>query len=144
MLRFANGTVFATGSAPYDFLPEENPRLQVQIEVEGQKLSAAVDTAAPYFICNRETADALGITTTEHVGTLELSTRKGLIAGKLYRVPLVLVATEGVSIEIEATTFVPNDEVWNREPLFLGLLSCLDRIRFAVDPAAERFYFGRF
>jgi hypothetical protein len=144
MLRFANGTVFATGSAPYDFLPEENPRLQVQIEVEGQKLSAAVDTAAPYFICNLETAEALGITTTEHVETLALSTRKGLIAGKLYRVPLVLVATEGVSIEIEATTFVPNDEVWNSEPLFLGLLSCLERIRFAVDPEAERFYFGKF
>jgi hypothetical protein len=144
MLRLDNGTVFATGSAPYDFLPEENPRLQIQIEIDGQRLSAAVDTAAPYFICNVATAESLGITAAEHVGVQELSTRKGVMAGNLYRIPLVLLATEGGSVEIEVTTFVPSDETWNGEPLFLGLLNCLDRVRFAVDPAAEKFYFGKF
>jgi hypothetical protein len=143
MLRLDNGTVFATGSAPYNFLPEGNPRLQVQIEIDGQKLSAAVDTAAPYFICNVATAESLGITAEDHLGVRELSTRKGVVSGKLYRIPLVLLATEGESVEIDATTFVPNDEMWNAEPLFLGLFNCLDRVRFAVDPAAEKFYFGR-
>jgi hypothetical protein len=143
MLSLADGTVFATGSAPYDFLPENNPRLQVQIEVDGQKLSAAIDTAAPYFICNIATAGSLRITEADHLGIRRLSTRKGVMSGKLYRIPLVLLATEGDSIEIEATTFVPDDESWNDEPLFLGLLCCLDRVRFAVDPGAEKFYFGR-
>jgi hypothetical protein len=143
MLRLDDGTVFATGSAPYVLLPEESPRLHVEIEVGGQKLSAAVDTAAPYFICNLATAEQLGITGGENCGVKSLSTRKGNIDGKLYRIQLDLLATEGKGIQIEATTFVPNDATWDEEPLFLGLFNCLDRVRFAVDPTAEKFYFGK-
>jgi hypothetical protein len=143
MLRFADGTAFASGSAPYNYLPEESPRLQIQIELDGQRFSAAVDTAAPYFICNLAVAELLGMTTAEHVGAVTLSTRKGLTTGRLYRTVLMLIATEGESLEIEVTTFVPGDQTWNDEPVFLGLFNCLDRVRFAVDPAADRFYFGK-
>jgi predicted aspartyl protease len=143
MLKFADGTAFASGSAPYNYLPEESPRLQIEIEIDGQKLSAAVDTGAPYFICNLAVAELLGMTTAEHVGAVTLNTRKGRTTGKLYRTAVVLLASEGESVEIEVTTFVPDDEAWNDEPLFLGLFSCLDRVRFAVDPAGDRFYFGK-
>jgi hypothetical protein len=143
MLRFPDGTAFASGSAPYTYLPEESPRLQIEIEIDGQRFLAAVDTAAPYFICNLAVADLLGLTATEHVGAVTLSTRKGRTKGRLYRTAVVLLATEGESAEIEVTTFVPDDETWNDEPLFLGLVNCLDRVRFAVDPAADRFHFGK-
>ncbi len=143
MLKFADGTVFAGGSAPYNYLPEESPRLQIEIEIDGQRFSAAVDTAAPYFICNLAVAELLGMTTAEHVGVAALSTRKGLTSGRLYRTAVVLVATEGESVEVEVTTFVPDDQTWNDEPLFLGLFNCLDRVRFAVDPTVDTFYFGK-
>jgi len=143
MLRFADGTAFASGSAPYSYLPAESPRLQIEIEIYGQRFSAAVDTAAPYFICNLAIAELLGMTAAERVGDVTLSTRKGLTKGSLYRTAVVLLAAEGESVEIEVTTFVPDEETWNDEPLFLGLFNCLDRIRFAVDPFADRFYFGR-
>ena len=68
MLKFADGTLFASGSAPFNYLPEESQRLQIEIEINGQRFSAAVETAAPYFICNRAIAELLGMTTTEHVG----------------------------------------------------------------------------
>jgi gag-polyprotein putative aspartyl protease len=142
MLKFADGTVFAGGSAPY-YLPEESLRLQIEIEINGQRFSAAVDTAAPYFICNLAVAQLLGLTTADHVGEVTLSTRKGRISGRLYRTAVVLLASEGESVEIEVTTFVPDDQSWNDEPLFLGLFNCLDRVRFAVDPAADTFYFGK-
>ena len=77
------------------------------------------------------------------MGAVTLSTRKGRTRGTLYRTVIVLVAAEGESVEIEVTTFVPDDETWNDEPLFLRLFNCLDRVRFAVDPAADTFYFGK-
>jgi hypothetical protein len=143
MLKFANGSDFARGLTPYSYVPEESPRLQIEIEIEGQRLSAAVDTAAPYFVCNLAVAEPLGITGGEHVGAVTLSTRKGRTRGTLYRTVVGLMATEGQSVEFEVTTFVPDDETWNEEPLFLGLFNCLDRVRFAVDPATETFYFGK-
>ena len=143
MLKFADGTAFAGGSAPYSYLPEESPRLQIEIEINGQRFSAAVDTAAPYFICNLAVAELLWLTTANHVGEVTLSTRKGRISGRLYRTAVVLLAAEGESVEIEVTTFVPDDQSWNDEPLFLGLFNCLDRLRFAIDPAADTFYFGK-
>jgi hypothetical protein len=142
MLRFPDGTAFASGSAPYYF-SEESPRLQIEIEIDGQTFLAAVDTAAPYFICNLAVAESLGITAAEHVGAVTLSTRKSRTTGRLYRTVIVLVAAEGRSVEMEVTTFVPDDETWNDEPLFLGLFNCMDRIRFAIDPFVDRFYFGK-
>jgi hypothetical protein len=61
----------------------------------------------------------------------------------LYRAAVLLIATQGESAELEVTAFVPDDETWNDEPLFLGFFNCLDRVRFAIDPVAERFYFGK-
>jgi len=51
---------------------------------------------------------------------------------------------QGQDLEIEATVFVPTlppGETW-RHPNFIGLSGFLERIRFAVDPEENAFYFG--
>ncbi len=68
-----------------------------------------------------------------------------LVQGRLYRLPLTLLATQGADTTIEATAFVPEPaeaEHWGDLPCLLGLYGCLERVRFAVDPSTEQFYFG--
>lgn len=53
-------------------------------------------------------------------------------------------ASIGEPQEVTATVFVPTlhpDDEW-RHPNFIGLDGFLNRIRFAVDPATNLFYFG--
>ncbi|MBN1484372.1 MAG: hypothetical protein JXA37_06580 [Chloroflexia bacterium] len=64
--------------------------------------------------------------------------------GELHRLSLVLKAQDGESVALEVTAFLPRlrpGETWNLPP-FLGLRGCLERLRFAVDPASDTFYFG--
>lgn len=69
-----------------------------------------------------------------------LSTRLGIKTGFLVRVPFLLIAEEGESLETEGTFFVPVD--WPSGTSFLGYSGLLDSIRFALDPMANDFYFG--
>ena len=73
-------------------------------------------------------------------GRVTLSTRLGLLHGALYRVPLSFSADEGESLDLEATVFLSPD--WTG-PNFIGYQGLLQRIRFAVDPDANLFYFGQ-
>ncbi len=60
-------------------------------------------------------------------------------------VPVHIEAIEGESLDVETVAFIPNlppGEVWPY-PDFLGLDGFLNRIRFAVDPEHNLFYFGR-
>ncbi len=59
--------------------------------------------------------------------------------GALYRVPVKLLADEGEPLQMEATVFLSPD--W-QGPNFIGYEGLLQRIRFAVDPQANQFYFG--
>jgi hypothetical protein len=70
---------------------------------------------------------------------VRMETRSGLFAGGLQRLPLTFVATEGQELAIDATWLVSAD--WPG-PLVLGWKGCLERMRFALDRAEERFYFG--
>ena len=69
-----------------------------------------------------------------------MSTRLGVIHGALYRVAVTIEAEEGESLDVEATVFLSPD--W-RGPNFIGYQGLLQRIRFAVDPETNLFYFGR-
>ncbi|MFL6235648.1 MAG: hypothetical protein ACJ76N_21100 [Thermoanaerobaculia bacterium] len=69
-----------------------------------------------------------------------MSTRLGTFRGDLYRVPLFFEALDGEALDIEATVFVSPS--WPGEN-FLGYEGLLQRIRFAVDPEVNLFYFGR-
>ena len=55
------------------------------------------------------------------------------------RAPVSLVADVGESPDLDATFFVSAD--W-RQGTFLGYSGLLERIRFAIDPYRNLFYFG--
>lgn len=115
---------------------------KIYVKVRPDRLPAPVtaqlDTGAPWTIFEREIVDAM-----EEVGdssvTVELDTRFGLRNGRLARVMVEILADEGESLEVEATIFICDD--WPAGS-FIGYGGFLERIRFALDPARNHFYFG--
>ena len=99
-----------------------------------------VDTAAPWCIFDSEVGEILQEQFQPVSGELSLSTRLGLFTGHLYRAPLAFPPAVGGPFEVEATIFVSPD--WSGGN-FLGYEGLLQRIRFAVDPEANLFYFGQ-
>ncbi len=119
---------------------EPTPKIFVKILVgiAPIPLLAQLDTGAAWSVLDGEIAEALGFL--EHKGpTVGLSTRAGTIRGSLIRTPLTLVADEGESYELEATLFASRDWAFGN---FLGYSGLLERVRFAVDPETNDFYFG--
>ena len=58
---------------------------------------------------------------------------------------IIFLAEQGDSIPVDATVFIPElkpGQEWNNFPSLIGLNSCLERLRFAVDPDKDCFYFG--
>jgi len=107
---------------------------------------AVVDTGGVYLFCNPEIARRLALTPTEALsGVQTILFRGALVHGRLYRLSLTLLADEGEDVTIQTTAFVPEPEEaehWGDMPCLLGLYGCLERLRFAVDPRTEHFYFG--
>jgi hypothetical protein len=59
-------------------------------------------------------------------------------------IPITLEANRGTDLESPGTVFIPEldpTQVWDL-PNFIGLSGFLERIRFAVDPFENHFYFG--
>jgi len=117
-------------------------RLLVAIHciVDGLPLASfgLLDTAAEWCVLPSDAVATLELDPAAGE-RVRLETRFGLFAGGLQRIPLTFVATEGQALTIDATWFVAAD--WSG-PLVLGWKGCLERMRFALDPAEERFYFG--
>jgi hypothetical protein len=64
--------------------------------------------------------------------------------GWLCRIPLRFEPLAGQGLDVETTVFIPDlppDAPWPF-PNFIGLDGVLFRIRFAVDPNENLFYFG--
>ena len=99
---------------------------------------AQLDTGAAWSVLDTEIAEDLGLFDElgEHI---ELSTRVGTMEGILVRTPFTLVADEGSSLRIGATDFISRD--WG-QGTFLGYGGLLERIRFAIDPGENDFFFG--
>ena len=146
-LLIAHG--FAVGSAHFeDRYPgdEHNARIVLTATLEGgPSTPMIVDTGAPWCVLNPELADAWGITFHEIYRPSERLNIRGVpYTGRLVRAAIVLKATSGEDLALEATIFIPElapGETWNL-PNFLGLDGLLNRIRFAVDPTENIFYFG--
>jgi hypothetical protein len=68
-----------------------------------------------------------------------LQTRLGTISGSIERISLRFPAIEGASLEIDATCFISPD--WPG-PTVLGWRGGLERMRFALDPNDNWFYFA--
>ncbi|MCI0489600.1 MAG: retroviral-like aspartic protease family protein [Blastocatellia bacterium] len=149
LLAFADGEPFATGAAGYDYdsLSDSGTsgRLILSIEVGGFLTSAIVDTGAPYLICSPQLARQLNLNVSDSLLSEQILIRGQKVRGSLHRINLQLIATEGNSLLLETTAFVPDpetEELGMIFPSFLGLVGCLERVRFAVDPSSETFYFG--
>jgi hypothetical protein len=139
-----NGTRFTTGRARFrDQSPgsqELTAKIFVKIEFPGLDGSwlAQVDSGSAYPMLETGLAKALGVLDGEG-DLVRIDTRLGRIRGRLERIPLTLVADEGDSLEMEAVFLVSRD--WHGKT-FLGYSGFLDRLRIALDPPVNLFYFG--
>lgn len=139
---------FATGAATYaDSFPgldEPHARIYVEFRPPGadQDLSfrALLDTGGHYCILNEEVAAFFGDQFGESLGETVLRTAHGPVRGPLYLLRIELIARVGEDLEFEVVALIPPG--W-RAPNFFGYSGVLDRLRFAIDPESNRFYFAR-
>jgi hypothetical protein len=105
-----------------------------------------MDTGAPWCILDPELAETWDLASDANDAPItNLNIRGEVRWGRLIRINIILRATHGENLKVEATFFVPfldPDEAWNY-PNFLGLSGFLDRFRYAVDASENAFYFGR-
>jgi len=147
LIRFEDGTPFATGVTPYIVGgpgEREAGRLLVAVSIEGLRTTAAVDTGGLYFVCHPELAEGLEPYLTDPLLMGKLEIRGTEYDGNLYRLTVELHAEEGEGLLVDATVFLPklrSNQEWNL-PSFMGFQGMLDRIRFAVDPEQTLFSFG--
>lgn len=148
MLSLHDGEPFATGSQPYLFRPattsDSCKRIIIEVEIQGHRTHAMLDTGAPYVICNPVMAGLLGLDPAAALEPKNLLIRGTTIRGWLYRLNLKLRAEEGDELIIDATAFVPSaaEAQWPGLPAVVGLEGCLERARFAFDTSNDTFYFG--
>lgn len=146
-LFFPNGDSFATGSIRYTYQPatenETTNRIILPVKVAGRIIEAIVDTGAPYPIIAPGIARQAGL---DYLPTLErkiMLIRGMRLDGSIIRVNMTLPADEGDDLDVDATVFIPDvEEYWGNFPSFIGQIGFLERMRFAVDPATDTFYFG--
>lgn len=151
-LRFADGSAFAIGASPCWLSPvtnqERTPRLHINISINRFRTVAFIDTGGVFLLCPPESAQEIGVSPAESVEETDLVFRGIKLIGQLYRLPVTFPAEVGRSLSQELNVFVPNPlsyQPWQPDfPCVLGLQGCLERIRFAVDPEHEMFYFGGF
>ena len=148
LLFFANGETFATGALPFKYVPatetETTNRIVMPVEVQGIRTWAVVDTGAPYVICAPKVAADAGIDPASALKKDRMLIRQMRLDGFVYRLNIRLVAKYGEDLNVDATVFVPEvEEFWGDFPSFIGLAGFLERIRFAIDPNTDTFYFGQ-
>jgi len=135
---------------PYQYRPatpqENTPLVVLAIAIEGIVVEAIVDTGGVYLLCHPRLARQLDIDASQAVSpVIELLFRGVFLQGRLHRLSLTLLAEAGENLGFEATAFVPEqyeEEGWGDMPSILGFYGCLERIRMAIDPVTETFYFG--
>jgi hypothetical protein len=147
-LFFADGRPFVTGSQSQVFYAptraEPKARLVLRVTIEGLTTQAMVDTGGLYLFCMPSVARALHLEAAQALGAQTILFRDERVRGTLHRLTLTLLAEEGAALQLDVTAFVPDAGYENvpELPSILGLHSCLERVRFAFDPATDTFYFG--
>ena len=149
LLRFADGEPFATGLAACEIGPaspaDPSARVLVRVAIEDVETRAVVDTAAPYVVCPPWLAQRINLSSADSIDHIRLNIRGNSIPGHLQLLRVTFPAEEGVTHEVEATVFVPDmiqPHAWGDLPAYIGLTGCLERMRFALDPGSDDFYFG--
>ena len=140
---------FAQGATDYiDYYEEETTdRIVINIYLADypESIPMIVDTGAPWCILSPSIfQDVANYAEPIHMLNTPLSIRGIRYNGWMYRLPMHFEAAIGEPQDVTATVFVPTlspNEEWHH-PNFIGLDGFLNRIRFAVDPASNLFYFG--
>ncbi|WP_199248178.1 aspartyl protease family protein [[Phormidium] sp. ETS-05] len=148
LLFFADGETFASGAVGYTYAPvtegETTNQIVMPIEVEGIPTLAVLDTGAPYVICAPKVAAEAGVHPEAALERKIMLIRGMRLSGFVVRLNIRLVARAGDNLDVDATVFVPDSEyLWGDFPSFIGLGGFLERIRFALDPNTDTFYFGQ-
>ncbi len=143
--------IFAQGATPYlDYYPDDKytggaSRIVLNVYLADHPISVVIDTGAPWCVIDPAEINKINNQVSLiHKLDIPFYIRGTAYTGRLYHVPIRLQSSMGVSLDIESTTFVPDlptDEEWPH-PNFIGLDGFLNRIRFAVDPAKNLFFFG--
>lgn len=156
MARFTEplfSSQFATGVTYYrDDYPGEEGRSLIVLAVIVEKnltIEAVVDTGAPWCVLDPQIAEQVGVsaetTYASSADRVSIGIRGYTLYGALHRMRIGFYnEQEGNDLEVEATVFVPDLHAgaeWDL-PNFIGLNGFLERIRFAVDPAENAFYFA--
>jgi hypothetical protein len=123
-----------------------NTRIVVPVTFETIATTAILDTGAPWCVLNPDEAETLHLEDRADCWEPPTPLR---IRGIAYRRRLCRVSTRfkaevGAQLIVEATVFVPllvPNETW-RHPNFLGLDGLLSRMRFAIDPERNHFFFA--
>lgn len=140
-----NGNTFCESYATYrDRIRQRlHNRIAVQIEFpdDGYRAYAMVDTGSAWLFLPRHIWQGR-VEQYPQDGTDELTVRGWDVTGQLRRVPIIILAESGRSVEIEVTAFCAPENL--NQPIILGYQRCLECLRFAVDPSPERraFYFA--
>jgi hypothetical protein len=113
--------------------------LQVLLGEFSFPLDAMVDTGTPWCIFDPSIDERVlaGLEVVE--GPVFLKTHLGKFQGTLYQGSLKILADEGDSLDVDAVMFLCPDWPGGN---FIGYLGLLQKIRFAVDPHRNRFYFS--
>lgn len=147
-LLTANGEIFTTSITPYSYRPainDINNRIMLQVEIEGVFVEAIVDTGSPYVVCPPYISSLINLNPASAIESILFNIRGNRMQGNLYRLDVRFPAEAGEDLVVEATVFVPDQEwqeAWEEHPAYIGLTGCLERMRFAVDPENDQFYFG--
>ncbi|MCL1464192.1 aspartyl protease family protein [Argonema galeatum] len=148
VLLFSNGDLFATGALRYDYRPatetETTNRIIFEVEIQGVPTIAVVDTGAPYVILAPKVASDAGVAPASALERKTMLIRGMRLEGFVVRLNIKLKAQYGEDLDVDSTVFVPEvEEYWGNFPSFIGLTGFLERIRFAIDPSTDTFYFGQ-
>lgn len=136
---------FATGVSRYlDFRPgraEPLSRIYIPFQIAGGDLwqLALVDTRGHFFVPGSDVLELIHQELGESFDQTSLLTASGRIEGELHRLSITLIAVEGQDLQVDTTAFISPQ--WDG-PSILGYTEFLERIRFAVDPERNLFYFG--
>lgn len=152
MFRFAQALVksgFADGATRYDEGIENHtePRIILSATlIDGPIVQFVVDTGAPWSILNPEIAGDFSRVEKLHRLSPPISIRGHLYDGWLCETSIALMSQiNGSDLNLQnLTVFVPEmpeGEAWPF-PNYLGMRTCLNFFRWAVDPGERAFYFG--
>lgn len=111
-----------------------------QVEDLPDLYHAFLDTGSSWCILPPAVAAELGSEPAPGEPIVRLSTRLGLFEGWLDRARLTFPADVGEAIDVDATWFVSPD--WPG-PMVIGWKGCIERVRSALDPSEQAFYFAR-